>query len=769
MKHLTLSLALILLSLSFSIQAQLKGTLIDQDQQPIEFANVALYSMPDSVMITGAVSDVNGNFTLNTERTDNAFLKISFIGYETQTVTAKQQQTIVMKAEASLLGEVVVSGTRKTFTMENGNILANVSGTVLEKEINVMEVLRKIPGMIEKDGKLTSLAGGTPIIYINGRKLQSMDEVKQLEVKNIKSVTLNTNPGAEYDASTGAVLLITTLRRIEGLSVQVESALRRNHAWSNNQSIKINYNKDKLNLFGNVTYDDDRKKSHQHIVTTIYTPDTTWRNDFEVSTNKTWGKDYTFALGADYAFSEKQSIGVKYDGYISKMYDHAQQPLSLYANGELFTNIDGSSILNDENYNHHVNMYYVNAFSDRLKMELYTDYLTKHGERNQEVSEDSDKYGNIETNTMADSEFNLFAVNPRFNFKLNDQNSFLAGMEYSNVSGENNLNYIEQTFANKQSTTEENKISGYLSYNFRKGGFDLSTGLRYENVKSSFVDKKNSENNIERTYNDFFPNLSLSYQRGTLYQSLNYRSGIQRPGFGQLGNYAYYLNQFQRQEGNPNLIPQISHRMQYSLMYRFLYFSMAYTYIKDCIGINYYTSSPTSSTAIYTWQNFDKAQNVTATLNLQHTFGFYKPSLTLAYIQNFMTVETYKGQNDVSKPIAYILLDNTFQLPADILFNIEYNYTSSGSSSFLVFEPKHIVNARIQKTFLNDNLQVSVSAKDLFRKDFDVYEGSINQINFWQREDQDRRSVSLNLVWRFNNYKKTYKGESAAQDVIDRL
>ena len=94
MKHLTFTLAFIL-SLSFTIQAQLKGTLIDQDKQPIEFANVALYSLPDSVMITGAVSDVNGNFTLNTERTDNAFLEISFIGYETQIVPAKREQTIV--------------------------------------------------------------------------------------------------------------------------------------------------------------------------------------------------------------------------------------------------------------------------------------------------------------------------------------------------------------------------------------------------------------------------------------------------------------------------------------------------------------------------------------------------------------------------------------------------------------------------------------------------------------------------------------------------
>ena len=112
MKHLTLSFAFIL-SLTFSIQAQLKGTLIDQEQQPIEFANIALYSLPDSVMITGTVSDEKGNFALDGDGTNEAFLKVSFIGYETQTVPAKPAQTIVMRAEASQLGEVVVSGSRK--------------------------------------------------------------------------------------------------------------------------------------------------------------------------------------------------------------------------------------------------------------------------------------------------------------------------------------------------------------------------------------------------------------------------------------------------------------------------------------------------------------------------------------------------------------------------------------------------------------------------------------------------------------------------------
>ena len=46
---------------------------------------------------------------------------------------------------------------------------------------------------------------------------------------------------------------------------------------------------------------------------------------------------------------------------------------------------------------------------------------------------------------------------------------------------------------------------------------------------------------------------------------------------------------------------------------------------------------------------------------------------------------------------------------------------------------------------------------------------NINNIYFWQNEDQDQRHVSLSVVYRFNNYSKKYKGQSAADDVLNRL
>ena len=49
--------SLILCGLFFPLNAQLKGIVSDQNSNPIEFANVAVYSLPDSTLITGTITD----------------------------------------------------------------------------------------------------------------------------------------------------------------------------------------------------------------------------------------------------------------------------------------------------------------------------------------------------------------------------------------------------------------------------------------------------------------------------------------------------------------------------------------------------------------------------------------------------------------------------------------------------------------------------------------------------------------------------------------
>lgn len=63
MKKIILSLLLVVTTCSFA-QSSFKGTLVSPDQKPISAANVILMSLPDSILVKGAISNQRGVFEL---------------------------------------------------------------------------------------------------------------------------------------------------------------------------------------------------------------------------------------------------------------------------------------------------------------------------------------------------------------------------------------------------------------------------------------------------------------------------------------------------------------------------------------------------------------------------------------------------------------------------------------------------------------------------------------------------------------------------------
>ena len=193
----TIIIAFATLFFSFGISAQnITGKVTDTENQPIEFANVALYSLPDSTLVTGTVTNTEGEFSLTPNGAKNAFLKISFIGYETQIVPATSGQNIVLQNDSKMLDEVVVKGSRKLYKIENGTIVASVKNTVLETLPNANEVIAQLPFLSGQDGSFTVFGKGTPIIYINNRLVRNSKELEQLSPSDIKNIQVITMPGA---------------------------------------------------------------------------------------------------------------------------------------------------------------------------------------------------------------------------------------------------------------------------------------------------------------------------------------------------------------------------------------------------------------------------------------------------------------------------------------------------------------------------------------------------------------------------------------------
>lgn len=110
MKRQLIFLVALIATVSQLLGQTITGKVVDTNNQPIAYANVALYVLPDSTLVTGTITNEAGDFSLETQSTEKGFLRVSFIGYETQDEAMVSGKVIVLKEDSHLLGEVVVKG-----------------------------------------------------------------------------------------------------------------------------------------------------------------------------------------------------------------------------------------------------------------------------------------------------------------------------------------------------------------------------------------------------------------------------------------------------------------------------------------------------------------------------------------------------------------------------------------------------------------------------------------------------------------------------------
>jgi hypothetical protein len=110
------------ISLTYAQQRTVTGQVSSDEEGPIPGVNVIIQGT-----VTGAVTDVDGNFTINVPGPE-AILVFSSIGYSTVSVTVANQSTInvVLVADVTSLDEIVVIGYGTQKKKELTSAVANV-------------------------------------------------------------------------------------------------------------------------------------------------------------------------------------------------------------------------------------------------------------------------------------------------------------------------------------------------------------------------------------------------------------------------------------------------------------------------------------------------------------------------------------------------------------------------------------------------------------------------------------------------------------------
>ena len=320
-------------------ERHLTGTIIDENRQPVPYANVYLLHPSDSTVIGGGVSNEAGVFVIPYEQ-PTVLARISYVGYKTVYRLCNNEQVgiIQIKPETMTIKGVVVSGERPKVQLQGNSLVMNVEGTVMERMGTAEDVLSRVPTISKKGETFEILGKGVPLIYLNNRKLTDLQELKNIQSDNIKNVEVIQNPGARYEASVNAVIIIRTKRTAgEGLGVELTSWSRKGHGFANNERINLTYRTGKLELFANLFGAYNKRWEKGEFEQTVFA-DTLW-----VITNKQKDKVHNPFLEGRFGFNYQLNDDNSFGGFYQYTYDYVKTRSDydddLQANGSMYDHL----------------------------------------------------------------------------------------------------------------------------------------------------------------------------------------------------------------------------------------------------------------------------------------------------------------------------------------------------------------------------------------------------------------------------------------------
>lgn len=671
------------LGISVSLQAQtVSGRLVDEESRPMAFANVVILSPEDSSYVAGTVSREDGTFSLNNSSGQERLLRVSSVGYVTiyKRCSGGDMGVIGMKTDENVLGEVVVKSQLPVTRLGDEGLITNVEGSVLSRMGTANDVLARIPGLQRKKDGFEVFGKGTPLIYINGRKLRDKEELAQLSSEDIKSVEVIHNPGARYDASVGAVVRIRTVKR--------------------------------------------------------------------------QGDGFGFRLSGDYNQSENTDL----NGQADVNYRH----------GGLDVLSSATSMRSDAKPTHSLNAYYAGKIG-KGELEWDADYYSSDNtdrSQNLENSAEHDDRTVTSENVVSNK---LAATKLSFTHPLWGGSASVGG-EYTFTDRHDDYINPEGYVPTSYSRIREHNIAAYVQYSHPLPFGQVSTGVRYEHVDFDYFDNGTFMPSQSRTYDNLFPNVSLSGQLGKVQFQLSYAARTQRPSYSQLSNNVLYANRFTWQTGNPRLKPTITHDITAVAMWRFVQAMVSYKLNRDYIFYWGTTVEGQSAVTLLNRINHGRLPQLTVFVSASPTIGLWNPSIGAGMLKQWLTMTAAGEERRYNKPVFMAQWNNVFNLPAGFIVNADFNYQSRGNVQNLEMKDEHyVLNIGVRKSLLNDALSLELRGNDLLHRMKDGTLMYFERAMMYDKSWSDTRSVTLTVRYKFNTARSKYRGTGAGHDARGRM
>jgi len=775
--------------MSIYVNAQITGKVMSsKNNSPIPFANAIAINTSDSSIVKASITDKEGNYRIEKLEDGVYYIKIISLGFQdfySDSISYKKDLKITIDCNPSEASENLESfdvvAKVPFLEQQAGKMIVNVSDHITGISGSMRDVMKKVPGIMVINNKISMAGNQNVTILIDGRPTQYLDMqtlMSELPAEDIDKIEVISQPDATMDATgTGGVINIKLKKnRLSSTNGAVWSGFGYGEVAKYSMGGSLNHRKNKFNVFVNGGY--SYNTSVENVILERRVGNDTYnQNTYQPSHPKT----YRINSGFDYDLTEKQSLGLTIK-HVQSNNDRTHE------NNTSIKSLDTDTVFELETFNkmsrkwiyNSANLYY-NYEIDSIGTKL--NFTTNYG------SYKNDDATTITTNALFDINYpkqqnkepgltDIYATKLDFTLPFNKKLKLTSGLKYSyaNVNSdlqayiENNNTFINNTSLSNHFIFTENIYSAYIMQNYSNKKISFNAGLRYEHSISDgysvTIDSTNS-----RTISKLFPSagltIPLSKKLGTNY-AYSYR--IQRPSYNTLNPFISYLDPFTFEKGNTNLKPELTHSGKFSLTYESQpFFNLEYNKTNDVLM--FVTEQDDNSGVTFaTTVNLEQLEKYSASLffpiNFFENLEGYGGIITLYQKYKAPYLDAIYNKEKFNYTL---FIETSYGITKTLKVEASAWYTSSSLEGIMESNSLYGVSFGAKKTFFDNRLSITTSLDDAF---YEFWTANIvySNMDVDLKSTWETRIFRINMSYKFGNrfLKKRKYQKNSAQEELNR-
>lgn len=780
-----------LISFSQEINYSIRGKAKTPDGY-LPSGNVMALNPKDSTLIKGAFF-YEGDFELNDLTNQEILIKLSSLEFNDTFISIKYLGDSMMDLGeirvqnlGDALDEVVLKARKPVYKQKSdGTIEVLIENTTLATSNSTNEILSKSPDIIMDDGVISVFGKGRAILYLNGKRITD-DQLALISPSNIKKIEIIRNPSSRYDAEGAAVVNISTIKNIgDGYQVGIKQNVSYSDFGGTISYSSLNLDLNKGRFSSNSYYALQLGKERELLHTTRDRDDenvflqtdltTDWRREFE---------NYSYyGSGLQYTNDDNSYVSLEYSGFSEGLGG------SQLSNNEITnssnTSFFESDIDRDEKVvNNSISLNYNKAI-DTLGTELF------FGGQYSNFNADTDNFI-LEENTIGTTDSSRFLKNllnldidifsGQLDYKkvFKNESSLEVGTRYSYVNNESDLDFLVSN--DNSNFVIDNDLSNSFGYKESIGASYFSfqgilnkkinyvIGVRGEFTNYDLdISSLDEDELIEDDYFNFFPNFSANTklsENNTL--NFAYSSRINRPAYQALNPVLIYQDPFTSIQGNPELIPEITHAFELSSTTKKTTYKIGYNYTLDPIDAAALRGEAPNSYVLKRI-NLDKRHVFFTSISRTFSNKWFSSNNTISLSYTDIIDNQFDFESIDSKPNIYFYSNNRFNITDT--FNAEILFWYLGDKDYGIYQDKERYNltASIDKSFLNNSLKCTFTANDIFHSIIASGRYNVGQTEIYYNRRWSTNYFRLSVSYNFGKLKKaSYKNKTTGDSETRR-